>query len=115
MKLSAEGRNVLITGGSQGLGFAIPGALIQMVYPKLREYGHLHRGEIGILLQTITPTLARGLGLAQDWGAMVSDVSPGSPAEAAGLRVQDIVLTMDGAPVDGFPRVAFHLFTHSAA
>ena len=102
------------SGGSQGLGFAIPGALIQMVYPKLREYGHLHRGEIGILLQTITPTLARGLGLAQDWGAMVSDVSPGSPAEAAGLRVQDIVLTMDGAPVDGFPRVAFHLFTHSA-
>jgi serine protease Do len=102
------------SGGSQGLGFAIPGALIQMAYPKLREYGHLHRGEIGILLQTITPTLARGLGLAQDWGAMISDVSPGSPAEAAGLRVQDVVLTMDGAAVDGFPRVAFHLFTHSA-
>jgi len=102
------------SGGSQGLGFAIPGALIQMAYPKLREYGHLHRGEIGLLLQTITPTLARGLGLAQDWGAMISDVSPGSPAEAAGLRAQDIVLTMDGAAVDGFPRVAFHLFTHSA-
>jgi serine protease Do len=102
------------SGGSQGLGFAIPGALIEMAYPKLREYGHLHRGEAGILLQTITPTLARGLGLAQDWGAMISDVSPGSPAEAAGLRVQDIVLSMDGAPIDGCPRVAFHLFTHSA-
>src|SRR5437899_6262125 len=52
------------SGGSQGLGFAIPGALVQMAYPKLRRYGHLHRGEIGILLQTITPTLARGLQLA---------------------------------------------------
>ena len=48
------------SGGSQGLGFAIPGALVQMAYPKLRRYGHLHRGEIGILLQTITPTLASG-------------------------------------------------------
>jgi serine protease Do len=46
------------SGGSQGLGFAIPSALVAMAYPKLRRYGHLHRGEIGILLQTITPTLA---------------------------------------------------------
>jgi serine protease Do len=102
------------SGGSQGLGFAIPGALVQMAYPKLRRYGHLHRGEIGILLQTITPTLAQGLGLSQDWGAMISDVSPESPAAAAGLRAQDIVLSMDGEAVDGLPRAAFHLFTRSA-
>ena len=55
------------SGGSQGLGFAIPSALVQMAYPKLRRYGHLHRGEVGVLLQTVTPTLASGLGLAQDW------------------------------------------------
>src|SRR6059058_1590604 len=79
--------------GNQGLGFAIPGVLVQMAYPKLRQYGHMHRGEIGILLQTITPTLAQGLGLGQDVGTMVSDVAPGSPAAAAGLRPQDIVLT----------------------
>jgi serine protease Do len=102
------------SGGSQGLGFAIPGALVEMAYPKLRRYGHLHRGEIGILLQTITPTLAQGLGLAQDWGAMISDVSPDSPAAAAGLRAQDIVVSMDGEPVDGLPRIAFQLFTRSA-
>jgi serine protease Do len=102
------------SGGSEGLGFAIPGALVQMAYPKLRRYGHLHRGEVGILLQTITPTLAQGLGLAQDWGAMISDVSPDSPAAAAGLRAQDIVISMDGEAVDGLPRAAFHLFTRSA-
>jgi serine protease Do len=51
---------------------------------KLRRFGHLHRGELGILLQTITPTLASGLGLSQDWGAMISDVSPDSPAAQAG-------------------------------
>src|SRR5207245_1397430 len=85
-----------------------------MAYPKLRRYGHLHRGEIGILLQTITPTLASGLGLSQDWGAMISDVAPNSPAANAGLHVQDIVVSIDGEPVDGLPRLAFQLFTRSA-
>jgi serine protease Do len=102
------------SGGSQGLGFAIPSALVQMAYPKLRQYGHLHRGEIGILLQTITPALASGLGLAQDWGAVISDVTPGSTADLAGIQPQDIVVSMDGEPVDGVPRLAFQLFTRSA-
>jgi len=102
------------SGGSQGLGFAIPSALVQMAYPKLRKYGHLHRGEIGILMQTITPTLATGLGLSQTWGALVSDVNPETPAAAAGLRVQDIIVSIDGVPVDGMPRLAFQFFTRSA-
>jgi serine protease Do len=102
------------SGGSQGLGFAVPCALVQMAYSKLRQFGHLHRGEIGILLQTITPTLASGLELSQDWGAMISDVAPGSPAALAGLRMQDIVVSLDGTPVDDVPRLAFQLFTRSA-
>src|ERR1043166_2658575 len=77
------------SGGSQGLGFAVPGALARMAYSKLRQFGHLHRGEAGILLQTITPTLAEGLGLPQDWGAMISDVAPDSAAALAGLRITD--------------------------
>jgi serine protease Do len=100
--------------GNQGLGFAIPSALVQMAYPKLRRFGHLHRGEIGILLQTITPTLASGLGLPQDWGAMISDVMPNSAAAQAGLQVEDIVVSIDGEPVDGVPRLAFQLLTRSA-
>jgi len=102
------------TGGSQGLGFAIPSALVAMAYPKLRRYGHLHRGEIGILLQTITPTLAAGLELPQDWGAMISDVQPGRPAAQAGRRIQDIVVAGDGEPITNVPRLGFHLFTRSA-
>ena len=102
------------TGGSQGLGFAIPSALVAMAYPKLRRYGHLHRGELGILLQTITPTLAAGLDLPQEWGAMISDVQPGSPAARAGLRIQDIVVAVDGEPITNVPRLGFHLFTRSA-
>jgi serine protease Do len=102
------------SGGSQGLGFAIPGALVQIAYPKLRRYGHLHRGEMGMLLQTVTPTLADGLRLSQDWGAMISDITPGGPAEAAGLKVKDIILRIDRAPIDGLPTLAFELFTRSA-
>jgi serine protease Do len=101
-------------GGSQGPGFAIPSALVGMAYPKLRRYGHLHRGDVGILLQTITPTLAGGLTLPQDWGAMISDVQPGSPAALAGLQIQDIVVAVDGEPITNVPRLAFHLFTRSA-
>jgi serine protease Do len=102
------------TGGSQGLGFAIPSALVEMAYPKLRQFGRLHRGEVGMQLQSITPTLAAGLQLSQDWGAMIADVTPGGPADAAGLRPQDIVVSIDGEPVDGVPRLAFELLTHSA-
>jgi serine protease Do len=105
---------ILSDSSSRGLGFAIPSALVQMAYPKLREFGHLHRGEIGILLQTVTPILASGLGLPQDWGAMISDVAPGSSAAAAGLQMQDVVVSIDGEPVDGVPRLAFQLFTRSA-
>ncbi len=102
------------SGGSQGIGFAIPGALVEMAYPKLRQFGHLHRGELGLSLQTITPTLARGLGLPQDWGVMVSDISPDGPAEAAGLESQDIINSIDDEPVDGLPRLGFQLLTRSA-
>lgn len=99
------------SGGSQGLGFAIPSALVQIAYPKLKRYGYLYRGQIGLSLQTVTPTLADGLGLSQDWGAMISDVVPGSPADAAGLNPGDIVQTIDGKSVDGLPRLSLELFT----
>jgi serine protease Do len=105
---------VSTSGGSQGLGFAIPSALVQMAYPKLRKFGHLHRGEIGLLLQTITPTIARGLGLSQESGALISDVLPNTPAAAAGLKVQDIIVSVDGQPVDGVPYLGFQFFTRSA-
>jgi len=61
-------------GGSDGLGFALPSNLVQIIYQELKTRGHVRVGEIGIRVQNITSTLARGIGLSQDWGAVVSDV-----------------------------------------
>jgi serine protease Do len=102
------------SGNSQGVGLAIPGALVQLAYPKLRQYGQLRRGSIGLFFQTITPTLADGLSLPQDWGVMVADVTPGGPAEAAGLEIKDVIVAIDGKPVDAMPPLIFQLLTRSA-
>jgi serine protease Do len=96
------------SGGNQGLGFAIPAGVLAFAYPQLLKYGHIHQPEMGAILQTITPELAAGLHLQKDFGIIVSDVSPGGPAETAGLRIQDIILSVDGTPAGSLP-----LFTHS--
>lgn len=97
-------------GGNEGLGFAIPSATVAFAYPQLRRYGHVHRGETGIAVQAITPNLAAGLKLPSDWGVIVSDVAPGSPADAAGLKVQDIITSIDGRPADNLPSLGTRLF-----
>jgi serine protease Do len=97
------------SGGNEGLGFAIPCGVVNVAYQQLRKYGHLHRPEIGVQLQTISPEMARGLGLARNFGVIVSDVAPGGPAEAAGVRIGDILLSIDGKPAQSLPYVAFHL------
>jgi S1-C subfamily serine protease len=87
------GLNTLIlteSGGSQGLGFTIPSAIVASAYPQLRKYGHLHRGLIGFSMQAMTPALADALGLSRTSGVMVSDVMPDSAAEMAGLGVKDV-------------------------
>ncbi|PYR36023.1 MAG: peptidase S1 [Acidobacteria bacterium] len=102
---------VSASGGSQGLGFAIPSSVVQMAGEQLRRYGRLVPGEIGIHLQTITPDLAQGLGLARDWGVVVSNVLPGGPAAVAGVKIQDVVLAADGSAIDDLPSLALHLIT----
>ena len=96
------------SGGNQGLGFAIPSGVVAFAYPQLLKYGHIHRPEIGAIVQTITPELAAGLHLQRDFGIIVSDVVPGGPADMAGLKIQDIILSVDGTPTSSLP-----LFTHS--
>ena len=102
------------SGGSVGLGFAIPSAIVSVASQQLRRFGHLHHGEIGASLQTVTSDLARGLGLAQDWGVIVSDLKPGGPAEIAGIGVKDIIVSIDDKPIDSLPLVAFNLYTRQA-
>ena len=99
-------------GGSEGLGFAIPARIINFVYEHLRKYGHVHRTEIQANAQNITPTLAAGLGLAQNWGVVISDVAPDGPADAAGLKIKDIVISADGRPILGLPGLTAALYLH---
>jgi serine protease Do len=115
MNGSVVGINTFILsegGGSEGLGFAIPARVVDFVYHSLRKYGHVHRVEIGAVAQEITPTLADGLHLSQRWGVIVADVKPDGPAAAAGLQVQDIVLTADGHRVETLPGLTSALYLH---
>jgi serine protease Do len=99
-------------GGSEGLGFAIPARVVRFVYESLRKYGHEHRVEIGAVAQNITPSLAEGLGLSRGWGVIVSDVNPGGPAEAAGLKAGDIVVSADDRPIDTLPALTGAMYLH---
>ncbi len=99
-------------GGSEGLGFAIPEPAVRFAYQEFKEHGRIRRTEIGAKAQTITPDLAAGLKLPQDWGVIISDVVPGGPADKAGLKAKDIVLSIDGRPIDSLPKYAIWLYLH---
>ena len=98
------------SGGSEGLGFAIPSNLVKSICAQLRQEGHVHWGEIGVAAQTVTPALAAGLGLPRDWGVVLSDVTPDGSADQAGLQVEDLVLSVEGHPVENARRFEMALF-----
>jgi len=100
------------SGGSEGLGFAVPQPTVRFVYEELKQYGRVRRTAIGANAHTITPILAAGLRLPQDWGVVISDVLPGGPAEAAGQKVKDIVIAIDNRNIDSLPRFTAALYLH---
>jgi serine protease Do len=115
--VDAEGRmvglNTLIlsqSGGNEGIGFAAPSNIVRSVYQQLRQSGRVRRGVIGVRAQTITPSLATGLGLVFDRGVVLSDVTPSGPAEASGLRAGDVVMTLDGKPMENARQFDVNLY-----
>src|SRR3954466_10341510 len=95
------------SGGSDGLGFAIPSATVRTVFRQLKQFGQLRRQEVGMTIQTITPPLAVSLGLVRNYGVIVADVWPGGPAEAAGLNGGDTLASLDGPPAENVPTVNY--------
>lgn len=87
------------TGGSVGIGFAIPSNLAKIVVAELREKGSIERGWLGVEIQQVTPELAQGLGLDETKGALIANINPSSPAAKADLKTGDIVLGFNGIAV----------------
>lgn len=97
------GINTLIlsqSGGSEGLGFAAPSNIVRYVSDQIRDHGRVRRGQIGVFAQTITPTIADGLRLVHEWGVIIADVFEGGAGQRAGLQPGDIVVSLDGKPME---------------
>ncbi len=94
------------SGGNVGIGFAIPAALAAPIVEQLRMHGRPVRGWLGVRLQTLTDDIAAGLDLADDSGALIAGVVPGTPAETAGLQTGDVIVSYGDGAVDSPRRLA---------
>jgi Do/DeqQ family serine protease len=89
------------SGGSQGIGFAIPANMVKVVVASARSGGStVRRPWLGARLQGVTPEIAEGLGLKRPAGALIASVAPASPAARAGLKTGDLITAIDGQPVE---------------
>lgn len=99
MRGEVIGINAAIVAGGQGIGFAIPVNMAKAILPQLRDKGKVIRGWLGVAVQPVTSDLAQSFGLADEKGALVSEVVAGSPADKAGLKAGDIILEFDGRKI----------------
>ena len=88
------------SGGSVGIGFAIPATLIHDVVAQLKTHGKVSRGYLGVNIQSVTPEIASSLGIKDSKGAIVADVVAGGPAARAGFEQGDVVTAIDGVAVE---------------
>lgn len=96
------------TGGSIGIGFAVPSDTVALVIDQLKEFGATRRGWLGVKIQTVTEDIAETLGLPENTGALISAVTPDSPAGKSGLEAGDVILKFDGKDVTtmrGLPKI----------
>ena len=96
------------TGGSIGIGFAVPSDTVANVVEQLKEHGEVRRGWLGVKIQTVTEDIAETLSLPENTGALVAAVTPDGPASKAGLEAGDVILKFDGKEVTsmrGLPKI----------
>ncbi|MEZ5647878.1 MAG: DegQ family serine endoprotease [Alphaproteobacteria bacterium] len=93
------------SGGSVGIGFAVPSNLAKQVIDQLRQFGKTRRGWLGVRIQEVTPEISESLGLGKPRGALVASVTPGGPAEAAKILPGDIVLKFNGHDITEMRRL----------
>jgi serine protease Do len=96
------GINTAITAEGQGIGFAIPINMIKDAMPDLKEKGKITRGWLGVVIQKVTPDLAKSFGLKENKGALVAEVVDGSPADKAGLKQGDVVVSFNGKEISEY-------------
>jgi serine protease Do len=101
------------SGGSEGIGFASPSNIVKAVFEQIRQDGRVRRGQIGVLAQTISPLLGQALQLERDTGVVIEDVTPGSSAEAAGLKVGDVVLSLNGKLVENARQLGVNIYQNA--
>jgi serine protease Do len=87
------------SGGNEGVGFAVPSDIVTNVYGQIRKQGRVRRGQIGLVVQTITPALAKTFDLQLEIGALVADVVPDGPAAVSRVEVKDVIVALDGKPI----------------
>ena len=107
------GINTLILsqgGGNEGLGFAAPSNIVKTVFDQIKTGGRVRRGTIGVFPQTITPTLATAMKLPQDWGVILGDVFPNTPAALAGLMIGDVIVSLDGKRMENGRQFEVNLY-----
>lgn len=90
------------SGGNIGIGFAVPANIARQVMQQLIQYGEVKRGRLGVVVQNITPDLAKAFGLSSNAGVLVAQVQPGSAADKAGIKAEDVILTINGRGVQSY-------------
>ncbi len=93
------GINTAIVATGQGIGFAIPANMVKNIIEQLETKGKVIRGMLGVQVQVVTPEIAKAFGMSEPRGALVAEVHPGTPAEKAGVKREDIIIEYNGTPI----------------